>query len=443
MGWSRIAVGIALAGLLAVAGGVVAQRRAAHPAAADVTPGDPPRPPGFWVEDRSGAAGERDLIARLEAIGYLPGVVDADPSRVSGVTRREPDAWSGARLYTSGHAPEAVLIDADGRPLHRWRFDPARLWPDLDPARHPGLANYRRAYLLPRGGLLAIVEGVGVLKLDRDSRLVWAQRNGAHHAAERLPDGRILLLARTAHVVPAIDPARPILEDFVVELSADGRELRRVSLVEALLRSEYADLARSPHPDLPPGNRRNAEAGDVHHTNSLQWLAADHPGEPRLRAGQVLVSSLHLSAVMALDLDERRVTWLLRGDFLAQHEARLLANGHLLLFDNHTPERGSRALELTLSGETVWQYPPPGGRERIYSSCCGSALRLPNGHTLIAITEAGRALEVTPDHRVVWEFLTPHRAGEGGRLLAALFEMQPATIPGEWLARPAEPARPR
>ena len=54
---------------------------------------------------------------------------------------------------------------------------------------------------------------------------------------------------------------------------------------------------------------------------------------------------------------------------------------------------------------------------------CGSSERLPNGNTLISESNRGRAIEVTPDKQIVWEFINPHRAGENNELIATLFEV--------------------
>jgi hypothetical protein len=425
---------------------------AATPGASRLPARKPPpsvdHPPGFWVKAPATAAAtperdpaHRELIARLEAIGYLAGVEPAS-NRPTGVVRRTAAAHAGPRLLVSGHAPEARLIDADGRELHRWHFPADRAFRDIPPERAHAVANFRRAHVYPNGNLLAIFEGVGLFLIDRHSELLWARQNGAHHDVAVLADGRIFALERTAHVVPAIDPERPVLEDFVVELGPDGSERRRVSLLAALLGSEHRALAGTAHPRLPAENRRSFDDGDLQHTNSLQVIARSHPTLAWLRAGNVLVSSRHLSALMVVDLDEERVVWLHRGDFLVQHEARLLDGGarwSVLLFDNHTRERGSRALELSLDGEPVWQYPPEGAGpvERFYSGCCGTTARLPGGNTLIAITTAGRAIEVTPAGEIAWEFQSPHRAGETGELVAALFDVValPADFPLDWIAR--------
>jgi hypothetical protein len=75
-----------------------------------------------------------------------------------------------------------------------------------------------------------------------------------------------------------------------------------------------------------------------------------------------------------------------------------------------------------VSGETVWQY---GGTPEadLFTKTLGSSQRLPNGNTLITESQNGRALEVTADGRIVWEFYNPHRAGEKNELVAALFEL--------------------
>jgi hypothetical protein len=59
----------------------------------------------------------------------------------------------------------------------------------------------------------------------------------------------------------------------------------------------------------------------------------------------------------------------------------------------------------------------------LFSKTLGSVQRLPNGNTLISESENGRAVEVTREGRVVWEFCNPHRAGDHGELVAVLFEM--------------------
>ena len=68
----------------------------------------------------------------------------------------------------------------------------------------------------------------------------------------------------------------------------------------------------------------------------------------------------------------------------------------------------------------------------------------PNGNTLVTESDAGRAFEVTPSGEIVWEFLSPWRAGEAGELVATLFEVVrlPPDFDTSW-ARPPTAERAR
>lgn len=329
----------------------------------------------------------------------------------------------GLSLYTSGHAAEAVLMDRDGRVLHRWRYPLRRLWPDLaadpDNAR---LEYWRRAYLYPNGDLLGIYEGFGIVKLDSRSNVLWSHRGGIHHDLEVLPSGEIWVLDRDGKVIPRIHPDKGILEDMVTVLGADGRVLRRISILESLEKSRWASLIG-----------RTKREGDIFHTNTLEVLDGRFADRnPAFRKGNVLVSVLNLDALAILDPDREEAVWLRTGSWRRQHQPTFLANGRLLLFDNRGPGPDrSRVIEIDpLTGETAWQF---GGTPEVdfFSKTLGSCQRLPNGNTLISESENGRAIEVTPAGRVVWEFYNPHRTGKSGELVAVLFEMLrlPADFP--------------
>jgi len=45
---------------------------------------------------------------------------------------------------------------------------------------------------------------------------------------------------------------------------------------------------------------------------------------------------------------------------------------------------------------------------QFYSDYVSSAQRLPNGNTLITNGAVGQFQEVTPDHEVVWEYISPY-----------------------------------
>jgi hypothetical protein len=302
-------------------------------------------------------------------------------------------------------------MDRDGKVLHRWRQPLRRLWPDL--ARDPEMAKleyWRRAWLFPNGDLLGIYEGLGIVKLDARSHVLWARRGGFHHDLQVMPDGRIWVLDRDGKVIPRINPKEGVLEDFVTVLSPQGEVVKRVSILRAFERSRFASLLG-----------RMERAGDIFHTNTLEVLDGRFVNrDPAFRKGDVLLSVLKLDTIAVLDPDHGEIVWARTGSWRRQHQPTFLDDGNLLVFDNRGPgQEKSRVIEMDpLTGRVVWQYD-----RDLFSKTLGSCQRLPNGNTLITESENGRALEVTRGGRVVWELYNPNRAGEHKELVAVLFEV--------------------
>lgn len=353
------------------------------------------------------------LIAQLEAIGYLDGVESAPIQ--TGVTIHTDEAWAGLNLYASGHAPEAVLMDMDGNTVHTWRKPFAEVWPTdrTDVHEHHW---WRRVHLLPGGELLAIFESKGIIKLDRDSNLIWSHRGREHHDLEVLDDGSIVTLTRQPRAMAKGHRA----DDHVAWLSPDGELLREISILSAVERSR-PDLVEL-FPDTP----------DVLHTNSIRVLKGGL-ANPAFARGNVLMSFRTISAVAVLDPNTETIVWAHRGAFEEQHDPRPIDARTLLLFDNHPSTRKSRAVEVDIvTGEEVWAF---GGTpdSAFYSGTCGAIQRLPNGHTVVTASDTGRAFEVTRDGRIVWEFISPHRADSDPSLVATLMEVERLPKKLAWL----------
>ncbi len=391
-----------------------------------------PRPATRAEVEPGLTAAERERMEQLLALGYLEGSEPA-PEQKSVTVHRRDAVQAGFNLVVSGHAPEAALLDMDGRLLHRWRRAFYEVWPRSE--RKTGLRKrryWRRAHLFPNGDLLAIFDGLGLIKLDRDSKLLWAYDGGAHHDLFVLNDGTIAVLTRERQINPIVSESDPIDEDYITFLDADGKELRRVSLLEAVADSEYVGWLE----EMP---RRK---GDVFHTNTLEVLDGRLAAvSDAFQAGNVLVSMPVIHAIAVVDLEAERIVWGLRGGFRFQHQPTVLDSGRILFFDNlGTPKRSS-VLEIDpATGQVLWRYQAdrPGD---FYSFCCGSNQRLPNGNTLITESDAGRAFEIDADREIVWEYLNPHRVPDphkkGQERIATLFEVVrlPADFPLDWLEK--------
>jgi hypothetical protein len=375
------------------------------------------RPDGYWrmVKKKPRLTeSQQKEIEKLASIGYLAGTRKG--LALGGVSRYDAElAFDGVNLYCSGHGPEAILMDMEGRVLHSWRKSFDEAFPDSPPPAVDSLSTshwWRRVHLYPNGDLLAIFDGLGLIKIDANSKLLWAARNESHHDLEVGENGEIYVLTRTAHMIPDIDERRPILEDFITVLGPDGVEIRRYSVLDALRNSDFSTLL-----ERSPGH------GDLLHTNTLEILDGRHQGRsPLFKKGNVLISIPKLDTVAIVDLEVNRVVWALTGLFRFQHDPTFLDNGNVLIFDNGSEQ--SRVLEVNpLTQEVAWVYAGD-TEESLYSEFCGASSRLPNGNTLITESEGGRAFEVTRDHRIVWEFRTPHQAGENGEFIASLMELK-------------------
>ncbi len=366
-----------------------------------------------------------EALRRLESIGYATSQGEAGSGPVGVVKHLPQRASPGLNLVLSGHAPVAALIDMDGRLLHRWRcrFDqafPGRT--EAEGLHDNGNRKYwRRVRILPEGDLLVIFEGLGLVRLDHASQVRWAWAGGAHHDVDVTPDGRIVLLTREARLDPELHPTEPVLEDFVVQFDADGRELASLSVLGSLLNLIDERRASADETFTMEGIDTG---GDVLHTNTIQYIdAALGAASSVADEGDVLVSMRELDRLAVIDLESGQMTWTARGPWRAQHEPVLLADGNMLLFDNKGHENRSSVLEFDpVTQEIAWSY----GKERplaFYSATCGSAQRLANGNTLITESDQGRAFEIDRDHLVVWDYQTPFRAGPQDELIATLFEV--------------------
>ena len=397
----------------------------------DDSESDTERTPGSWrlaktaIGDDGLTAAQREAIARLQTIGYVAGSERGSGAKY--VTVHDPDrAYTGLNLYNSGHAQTAILMDMDGKIMHRWSHEYREAFPDADEAAVPHQREFwRRVRLVENGDLFAIYEGWGLIKLDRHSNLIWAYSRNCHHDLDIAADGRIYVLTREAKIVPSVNEEEPILEDFVTILAPDGTVIRSVSVLAAFQSSSYASMLR-----------HTTCAGDILHTNSVELFDGTQAHRsPLFARGNVLISLRTPSVIAILDMDQETIVWALTGQWALQHDPTLLDNGHILLFDNSGHHGMSKVVEVAPFTQRIdWAYygTPENGFE---TQTCGTNYRLPNGNTLITESDSGRAFEVTPDLDIVWMFSNPERAGDNDEFVATLFELVrlPPEFPIDWL----------
>lgn len=345
-----------------------------------------------------------------------------------GVTVYKPGkAYNGFTLYSSSNAQKALLVDMNGKVVHEWRLPIREIWNDPTRELRPaGYIFWEYVRMYPNGDLIALVVGMGdtpwgygLVKMDKNSKVIWTYWDHVHHWLDVAKDGKIYVLTNDIrnNVIEGYEHlAPPRIDDYVVVLSPAGKQIKKVSILDALLRSPYGRMMRAgPSWDIKQ---------DFLHTNSIEFIDRAKASKlPFAEEGQVLLSLRNIDTLAVLDLEEEEVVWAIRGPWHRQHDAEILQTGDILLFDNygHFGLGGfSEVIEFKPSPlEIDWRY--IGNEEHFFQSGIRSGQqRLPNGNTLIAESDGGRLFEVTRRGEIVWEYINPVRGGARNELIPVL-----------------------
>jgi hypothetical protein len=337
-------------------------------------------------------------LTDLLALPYLSwSDEEADPSQLGVTVNDSERAWQGVNLYTND-VNEAYLLDMSGRRLHTWKL----------PEQYDHCEHFE---VLPRGQLVGVCAPQALVKLDWESNVLWINDISAHHDIALLEDGSMLVPFGEA--LREFN-GRQVGFDGIAHISADGETLDLWSTFEHLedLRQYYPKIKL----DRPlPTDAKPEKPYDYFHLNTVEVLPDSPLGrsDERFRAGNILLCLRNVHTVLILDQNTWKVVWSWGyGELSFPHMPTMLESGNLLIYDNGVRNRMTRIIELDpASGEIVWSYPSPPRRD-FYSMRRGSNQRLPNGNTLIAESEKGHVIEVTPEGDIVWEFWNPELMGK-------------------------------
>jgi hypothetical protein len=311
-------------------------------------------------------------------------------------------------------------MDMNGKVVHEWRKPFSEIWNPKAPEASPKspqpdpFVYFRKARIMPDGNLLALYEaggdtpyGYGLVKLDKDSNVIWSYLAAAHHDFDFGPDGRIYALTHQfmSDQLQYGNMTTPRLEDFLVILGPDGKEEKKIRLALLFGQSEWRHLLYtiSSYARVEPL-----------HANAVRVITpAEAANFPFGKAGDVLMSFRELGAVAVIDPDAEKLVWATRGPWIGQHDSELLPSGNIMLFDNYGNYSDVTGMSRVIEFDPktmgiVWQYAGTKD-EPLKSEIRSWEQRLSNGDTFIVESNGGRIFEVTPAGEVVWEFLNPVR----------------------------------
>ena len=271
-----------------------------------------------------------------------------------------------------------------------------------------------------------------------------------------------------------------LLDDTIIEVTWDGKITWEWVCSDHFDEMGFSEAARNTLARNPGMSMTGGRTGDWMHMNSMSTLGPNKwfdRGDERFHPDNIIWDGRQTNITAIIDKKTGKIVWQLGPDFTAsealrnmgqiigQHHAHLIprglpGEGNILVFDNGgragygSPNPGaptgldnalrdhSRVLELDPTTlEITWQYPshrpgtPMPMHSTFYSSFVSSAQRLPNGNTLITEGSDGRLFEVTADHEIVWEYLSPYTS----RKLGINLVYRAYRAPYEWVPQVEKP----
>ncbi|MDO0822733.1 aryl-sulfate sulfotransferase [Desulfosporosinus nitroreducens] len=247
---------------------------------------------------------------------------------------------------------------------------------------------------------------------------------------------------------------KTLLDDTIIEVTWKGDIVWEWTCSDHFDEYGFNEAAKNILSRNPNMRAAGGGMGDWMHINSMSILGPNKwydAGDERFHPDNIIWDGRETNIIAIISKDTGKVVWKVGPEYdmsdalkklgwiIGQHHAHMIprglpGEGNILVFDNGgwagygVPNPGaptgaknalrdySRVLEFDPTTlEIVWQYTPaeagfamPTDADHFYSPFISGAQRLPNGNTLITEGSGGRIIEVTADHELVWEYISPY-----------------------------------
>lgn len=290
--------------------------------------------------------------------------------------------------------------------------------------------------------------------------------------------GNTLILAHKNVHKPQISD-KLLLDDTILEVDPDGNIVWEWVLSDHFDELGFDEHARKALYEDPNRRYFGNNAGDWMHINSMSTIGPNKfydQGDLRFHPDNIIWDAREANIIAIIDKATGKLVWKLGPDYsqpevrhlgwiIGQHHAHIIprglpGEGNLLVFDNggwagyglpnpaspnglkNAVRDHSRVLEINpVTLEIEWQYTPteagfqePLDSYRFYSPYISSAQRLPNGNTLITEGADGRIFEVTREHELVWEYISPYKNKRNANMVYRAYR-----APYEWVPQLEKP----
>lgn len=291
--------------------------------------------------------------------------------------------------------------------------------------------------------------------------------------------GRTLILVHRNVTKPEISDKR-LLDDVIIEVDWEGNIVWEWAVSDHFAELGFdEDAKKALFSDPNDRHFGGNTGGDWMHINSASWVGPNKfydAGDERFHPDNVIWDARESNIIAITDRKTGKIVWQLGPDFskpevkhlgwiIGQHHAHIIprglpGEGNLLVFDNggwggyglpnpaspdglkNAVRDHSRVLEINPATlEIEWQYTPteagflaPLDSYRFYSPYISSAQRLPNGNTLVTEGADGRIFEITNEHELVWEYISPYKNKRNSNLVYRAYR-----VPYEWIPQLEKP----
>ncbi len=285
-------------------------------------------------------------------------------------------------------------------------------------------------------------------------------------------DGKILILSHKMVKNQKISK-KLLYDDYIVELDKDGKVIWEWLASDHFDEMPFTKAAKKTmrkHPTYSMTRTPGVKGGDWIHVNAASylgpnhWYAEDPVKYSVFNPDNIIVSCRQTNTFFIVEKTTGKIVWQVGplyykdvkwtfggktykkaykklGQIIGQHHVHMIPEGlpgagNILIYDNggyagYGPRNPgahlgwsdarrdySRVLEINpVSLKIVWEHSGKtlGFRNKyqFYSDYVSSAQRLPNGNTLIDNGAVGQFQEVTPDHEIVWEYISPYYTENG------------------------------
>jgi len=339
-------------------------------------------------------------IDRLRSLPYLAYSEQPSYEKSGVIINNKKYSYPGYSLYVTRNLSIAELLDNEGNKINSWRDKSFNFWQDFE--------------LLPDGTFLVIgkkkikgsnLKNRAILKFSWQGKKINEIPIPAHHEIHYTPGKPLITLLFDLRVVLKINLFKPIIDNKITSISESGEILESVSLYDLLEKSnefEFQDVKW----------KKGKNRIDLFHSNTVEWVNLNSDS-PIYSKNNIIVTIRHQDTIAIINWEKKKVLWTWgQGKLSGPHDATMLKNGNILVFDNGLGRSWSRVIEINpISKKIVWEYRDK-NKKNFYTLTRGTSQRLPNGNTLITESNKGKVFEVTPRGEKVWVFNNPHKNKE-------------------------------